>query len=123
MMSHKAFELDVRLRGVEPAIWRTLEVPGSLSMEDVHFAIQVAMGWTNSHLHEFDIAGTHYGMVDVDEAAELEDERAYSLEDFVPSGSSFVYEYDFPSPSRKQKHRACLRGVFVSWWSQGGSNP
>ncbi|MBV8756110.1 MAG: plasmid pRiA4b ORF-3 family protein [Deltaproteobacteria bacterium] len=94
-MSHKIFELDVRLRGIEPAIWRTLEMPGSSSLEDVHFAIQVAMGWTNSHLHQFDINGTHYGMVDVDEAAELEDERAYSLEDLVRRGSSFVYEYDF----------------------------
>lgn len=94
-MSHKVFELDVRLRGIDPAIWRTLEVPGSSSLEAVHFAIQVAMGWTNSHLHQFDIAGTRYGMVDVDEAGDLEDESAYSLEDLVRSGISFVYEYDF----------------------------
>jgi hypothetical protein len=81
MMSHKVFELDVRLREIEPPIWRTLEVPGPSSLEYVHFAIQVAMGWTNSHLHQFDIDDTHYGMVNVDEGADLEDERAYSLED------------------------------------------
>jgi hypothetical protein len=94
-MSHKVFELEVKLRGIEPPVWRRLEVPGASSLEDVHFAVQVAMGWTNSHLHQFDIDGTHYGMVDIDEAPELEDERAYSLEDVVPSGSSLVYEYDF----------------------------
>ena len=122
-MSYKVFELEVKLRGIEPPIWRTLEMPGASSVEDVHFAIQVAMGWTNSHLHQFDIDGTHYGMVDVDEAAELEDERAYSLEGLVRSGSSFVYEYDFGdgwehdvkvvkvTTVAKPPHRRCLAGA------------
>jgi hypothetical protein len=123
MMSHKVFELDVRLREIEPPIWRTLEVPGPSSLEYVHFAIQVAMGWTNSHLHQFDIDDTHYGMVNVDEGADLEDERAYSLEDLVQSGSSFVYEYDFGdgwehdvrvvkvSTVTKPPHARCVAGA------------
>ena len=94
-MSHKLFELDVRLREIEPAIWRTIEVPGDSSLEDVHFAIQVAMGWTNSHLHQFEISDVQYGMVDVDEAEKLEDEREHCLQDLAQNGSSFVYEYDF----------------------------
>ena len=57
-MSHTLFELDVRLREIEPPIWRTIEMPGSSSLEDVHYAIQVAMGWTNSHLHQFSIGDT-----------------------------------------------------------------
>jgi hypothetical protein len=94
-MSHKLFELDVRLRQIEPPIWRTIEVAGDSSLEDVHFAIQVAMGWTNSHLHQFEIDDVHYGMVVVDERHDLEDEREVSLQDIVQRGSSFVYEYDF----------------------------
>jgi hypothetical protein len=96
-MSHQLFELDVRLKEIKPPIWRTIEVPGSSSLEDVHFAIQVAMGWTNSHLHQFVIGGRHYGMADVDDSGDLEiaDEREYRLQDLVKSGASFAYEYDF----------------------------
>lgn len=96
-MGHKLYELDVRLREIEPPIWRTVEVPGAWSLEDVHFAIQVAMGWMNSHLHQFKIGDKHYGMADVDDTGDLEfeDEREYRLQDLVDSGGSFVYEYDF----------------------------
>jgi hypothetical protein len=96
-MGHELYELDVRLQEIEPAIWRTIEVPGAWSLEDVHFAIQVAMGWTNSHLHQFKIGDTCYGMADLDGAdeLELEDEREYCLQDLVERGDSFVYEYDF----------------------------
>jgi len=44
-MKHTAYELHVQLRYIEPPIWRTLEVPGSATLEDVHYAIQYAMGW------------------------------------------------------------------------------
>lgn len=96
-MSHTVFELDVRLREIEPPIWRTVEVPGASSLEDVHYALQVAMGWTNSHLHQFLIGNTCYGMADVDDSGdlEIEDEREYRLQDLVAGGESFVYEYDF----------------------------
>lgn len=96
-MAHTLYELDVRLREIEPAIWRTIEMPGVSSLEDVHFAIQVAMGWTNSHLHQFVIGETSYGMADVDgaEDLELEDERQFRLQDLVRNGRTFVYEYDF----------------------------
>jgi hypothetical protein len=94
-VSHERFELDVRLQGIAPPIWRTVEVPGAWSLEDVHYALQVAMGWTNSHLHQFVIGKTSYGMVDVDGAEDVEDERDHRLQDLVGHGESFVYEYDF----------------------------
>jgi len=92
-MAHTLFELDVRLRVIEPPIWRTIEVPGAATLEDVHYAIQVAMGWTNSHLHQFTIGESMYGMADADEL-ELEDEAEYRLQDVVEAGGSFLYEYD-----------------------------
>ncbi|MBA2544382.1 MAG: plasmid pRiA4b ORF-3 family protein [Deltaproteobacteria bacterium] len=87
----------MRLREIEPPIWRTVEVPGSSTLEDVHFAIQVAMGWTNSHLHSFEIGQTSYGMADIDDTGdlELEDERKFRLEDLAATGASFEYLYDF----------------------------
>lgn len=64
--THTVYALDVRLREIEPPLWRTIEVPGRAALEDVHFAIQPAMGWTNSHLHQFAIAKVTYGMTNVE---------------------------------------------------------
>lgn len=93
---HSIYELDVRLKEIEPPIWRTIEVAGKATLEDVHYAIQLAMGWTNSHLHQFAIGKRTYGMMGVDELArDLEDECEHLLQDVAKSGSSFTYEYDF----------------------------
>ncbi len=96
-MKHTLVELDVRLRNVTPPIWRTVEVPGSATLEDVHHALQVALGWTNSHLHAFEIGRARYGMAGVDAFGDNEDldERQYRLQDTVRAGDKFVYAYDF----------------------------
>lgn len=39
------------LVGVEPEIWRLIELDSSLTLDRVHIALQVAMGWQDSHLH------------------------------------------------------------------------
>ena len=95
MKSHTVYVLDVRLREISPPIWRTVELPGASTLEDVHFALQVAMGWTNSHLHQFEIGSARYGAVQYDEAPGLKDERRARLQDVVDAGDRFVYEYDF----------------------------
>jgi len=95
-MTHSAYELHVQLRHLEPPIWRTLEVPGSATLEDVHYAIQLAMGWENSHLHMFTIGKRRYGPPDaVEGLQDLEDESAHLLQDVAKRGTSFLYEYDF----------------------------
>lgn len=96
-MAQALYELDVRLNEIEPPIWRTVEVPGAWSLEDVHYALQVAMGWTNSHLHQFVIANTMYGMIGGDDfgGPKIEDERGVRLQDLVRVGDVFSYEYDF----------------------------
>lgn len=96
-MPHTVYTLDVRLRDISPPIWRMIEIAGSSTLEDLHFALQVAMGWTNSHLHQFTIGDALYGMADVDEAddLDLEDECQFRLQDLVKRGDSFLYEYDF----------------------------
>jgi hypothetical protein len=49
--------LRITLIGIEPPIWRMLQVPGSIKLCCLHSAIQVAMEWTDSHLHEFEKDG------------------------------------------------------------------
>jgi hypothetical protein len=50
----------VVLSGTDPLVWRRIQVPQTYSFWDLHVAIQDAMGWTDSHLHEF-------RLLDVDE--------------------------------------------------------
>jgi hypothetical protein len=96
-MGHTVFELKVTLRDIEPPIWRVIEVPGEWPLDEVHLAIQAAMGWNNSHLHQFIVGKVRYGMMEADGEFDrgLEDERDARLERIVQSGQSFVYEYDF----------------------------
>lgn len=59
-------QLRVELQHLKPAIWRRLLVPATISLARLHQVLQIAMGWTDSHLHEFDIGGTRYGIPDPD---------------------------------------------------------
>lgn len=51
----RIFQFKIILRGITPPIWRRILVPRTYSFWDLHVAIQSAMGWTDSHLHEFEI--------------------------------------------------------------------
>ena len=56
------YQLKVALRGISPLIWRRLLVHADTSIADLHLILQLAMGWTNSHLHRFLIHGKEYGI-------------------------------------------------------------
>ena len=53
------YRFKITLRDTEPAIWRRIESK-DVTLEKLHDLIQTAMGWTNSHLHQFEIANTRY---------------------------------------------------------------
>jgi hypothetical protein len=92
----QAYQLKVTLDGIAPPIWRRLLVTSDISLEKLHEVLQVAMGWTNSHLHQFTAGKTCYGMPDVESPAAMEDERDYALSQVAKTkGSKFTYEYDF----------------------------
>lgn len=50
------FRFEVRLRDIEPPIWRMIEIPASANFWALHVAIQDAMGWLDYHLHEFSVS-------------------------------------------------------------------
>ena len=54
------YQLKVTLRDSHPPIWRRLRVPGNSTLYTLHQILQVAMGWTDSHLHEFTVGETSY---------------------------------------------------------------
>lgn len=58
------YQLKVTLLGTRPPIWRRLQVPAALTLDVLHEVLQVAMGWDNSHLHEFRIGQKRFGKPD-----------------------------------------------------------
>jgi hypothetical protein len=86
--------LKVTLRGIKPPIWRRLLMPGTMTLADLHQAIQAAMGWEDGHLHAFDIDGRQYG--DRRTLDDVADENRLALNALLKSGvARFGYTYDF----------------------------
>ncbi len=54
------YQLKVILTGIYPEIWRRLLVSGNTTLSTLHEVLQTAMGWTNSHVHRFSVAGACY---------------------------------------------------------------
>ena len=54
------YELKITLCGSNPAIWRRVQVPGRIKLNRLHDVLQVVMGWTDSHLHQFRVGSVIY---------------------------------------------------------------
>jgi len=52
-MGKSVFCLRVTLDGTKPPIWRRVAVPSDITLGQMHEVIQMVMGWTDSHLHQF----------------------------------------------------------------------
>ncbi|MCK4842877.1 MAG: plasmid pRiA4b ORF-3 family protein [Methylococcales bacterium] len=92
------YQLKISLTGSKPAIWRRVLVVSDSSLKDLHLTIQIAMGWSNCHLHQFISNGIFYGIKDddFDFGMEIEDENDYKLNQLLKSEKDFIqYEYDF----------------------------
>ena len=96
--SSTLYELKITLRGSEPPIWRRLQVPSSIKLHRLHEVFQVAMGWTDSHLHQFVDPPKVYSVPSEEDYPSVErlDERRFRLADLARhEKASFLYEYDF----------------------------
>jgi len=92
------FEIKVTLRGIKPPIWRRFQIAGDVTLRRLHFALQTIMGWTNSHLHLFQIGETRYSEFDLDDPwnEDMKDSTKFKLHQLVRRPQSRLkYEYDF----------------------------
>ncbi len=53
MVENSVFQFKITLQGIKPTIWRRIQISAKCTFWDLHVALQDAMGWTDSHLHEF----------------------------------------------------------------------
>jgi len=91
--------LKITLLRAKPPIWRRLEVPASYHFGELHVALNVAMGWLDSHLHQFDVGEREYSISDDDIWIDVDPplpEESVTLTDLVRDGvKRFGYWYDF----------------------------
>lgn len=95
--SDRLLQLRIELADLKPAIWRRVVMPDTISLVKLHQVIQASMGWTDSHLHEFDIAGRRYGVPDPDWDTDgsVISEKRIALSSALGGSKSFRYTYDF----------------------------
>lgn len=97
-MKSKFYQFEIALLNVDPLVWRSFVVPSTITLSDLHFVIQMVMGWTDSHLHEFIIGKKRYAS---NEEFELFDDSSTLSEDFQlcdlvkRKGAKITYVYDF----------------------------
>ena len=97
------YQLRITLKWSKPPIWRRVLVRADTTLDRLHDVIQFAMGWTNSHMHQYfagkGFAVTCYGKPDPGFAgmgSEMLNERRYTVVDLAPAPRrKFIYEYDF----------------------------
>lgn len=49
------YQFKITLKETKPPAWRRIQVPETYTFWDLHIAIQDAMGWSDYHLHSFEI--------------------------------------------------------------------
>ena len=123
------YQFKVTLLEASPPIWRRIQVH-DCTLDKLHEHIQTAMGWTNSHLHQFEIDGERFGdpelLDDGFEDFECVDSTVTMLSDILPESGqrfAFKYEYDFgdgweheilfegcPPADKGKKYPLCVEG-------------
>jgi hypothetical protein len=90
------YQVKVTLSGVKPPVWRRLLVPSTVSLKKLHQILQIALGWTDSHLHEFEASGQTYGIPHSEYPNTTKNEARVVLNQvLVKARDSLTYEYDF----------------------------
>jgi Plasmid pRiA4b ORF-3-like protein len=128
-VSKKAAESDVlslkvTLRHTKPPIWRRILMPCTMTLADLHLAIQKVMDWDDDHLHNFEIGQMEYS--DPAMVPEAADEARVTLSSLVTAGKTrFLYTYDFgddwkhdiqiekalPTTATAKAYPACVAGA------------
>ncbi len=95
------YQFKITLLESQPPIWRRIQVK-DCTLDDFHEHIQTAMGWTNSHLHQFRLGKQLYAdpllMEEDFEEMDCRDSTRTKLSAILPKTGKrfrFIYEYDF----------------------------
>jgi site-specific recombinase XerC len=106
------YQLKIFILDIHPMIWRRIRVSSNSTIADLHYIVQIAMGWTDSHLHRFIINGEEYGISQIGGISFNKDPHKVQLADFrLGEKHRFFYEYDFGDDWR---HEILVEKVLTS---------
>lgn len=125
----RLLQFKITLLETQPPVWRRIQVFDD-TLDTLHEHIQTAMGWTNSHLHQFFIDGQRCGdpqlLDDGLEPFDCIDSTKTVVSTLLPADGkrrAFEYEYDFgdgwlheiifegsPAPEPGVKYPRCIEG-------------
>ena len=91
------YQLKIGLNGARPPIWRRFLIDSTTSLPRFHKAMQIIMGWSDTHSHQFIVNNVCYGVPlrDYDFMGVL-DENKYRLNQILKEEKeTLFYEYDF----------------------------
>ena len=94
-VSPRSYQLKVTLQGVRPPVWRRFTVRDDITLLKLHDLLQIIVGWTDYHLHQFVMGGTRFSGPEFDLPPPQRDEGKVRLRDVLKKpGDRLVYEYD-----------------------------
>ncbi len=90
------YQIKVVLRGVSPMVWRRILLRSDQTIADLHYSLQIVMGWSDSHLNRFHIHGKDYGVAHEGGIWFDDNPEKVQLADFgFRLRERFLYDYDF----------------------------
>ena len=90
------YQMKVTLEDISPPIWRRIQITNNTTLSKLHRILQIIMGWSDYHLHEFIIDGVSYGVPDKESMLEVKNEKNVRLSQVVSEEhTKFAYIYDF----------------------------
>jgi hypothetical protein len=92
----EVYAIKVTLLGTSPPVWRRVLVQRDITLRNLHHTLQIVMGWTNSHLHQFVFQRQRYSDPKHKCQGRTVDESRTKLRDLIWNpGEILLYEYDF----------------------------
>jgi hypothetical protein len=92
----EVYVVKVTLLGTSPPVWRRILVPREITLRNLHRTLQIVMGWTNSHLHQFVLQRQKFSDPRQRVGTKVADESRTRLGDLIWTvGARLLYEYDF----------------------------
>jgi hypothetical protein len=84
------------LSSLNPVFCSNATRPPNSTITDLHYIVQIVMGWTDSHLHRFVIHGKDYGIAQIGGIWFADDPSKVKLANFGwRVKERFLYQYDF----------------------------
>jgi hypothetical protein len=122
-----SYILHISITFSDPLIWRRIQVPGTFTLAQLHDTIQLSMGWTDSHVHQFLVGKISYEptiRTNLPRESKRFDEHKYKLY-ALEDGMRFMFSYlygagegweheihleEIVPPERQLKHPILLSG-------------